>query len=190
MNKIEKLINELCWDGVEFKELGKLWNKAPKSKIWAKKITNLWEWSIVCFTSWKKNYQVNEFLVNGRYIFVNDWGNADFKYHSWKAYYTDHVFTFWIKEDNIDVKYVYYFLKNNQKLINETMFQGTWLKNLKKCLFMKLQIPIPPLKVQKEIVNILDKFDKLVNDISQGLPAEIKARKQQYEYYREKLLNF
>lgn len=54
----------------------------------------------------------------------------------------------------------------------------------------KLSIPIPPPAEQERIVAILDKFDKLVNDISAGLPAEIKARRKQYEYYREKLLTF
>ncbi|MDR0605963.1 MAG: restriction endonuclease subunit S, partial [Bacteroidales bacterium] len=46
------------------------------------------------------------------------------------------------------------------------------------------------LEEQERIVSILDKFDSLVNDISAGLPAEITARRKQYEYYREKLLNF
>jgi len=54
----------------------------------------------------------------------------------------------------------------------------------------KIKIPIPPLAEQARIVAILDKFDALVNDISIGLPAELKARRQQYEYYREKLLTF
>ena len=43
---------------------------------------------------------------------------------------------------------------------------------------------------QQRIVNILDKFEKLTNDISVGLPAEIEARRKQYEYYRNKLLTF
>lgn len=51
-------------------------------------------------------------------------------------------------------------------------------------------IPIPSLEEQEKIANILDRFDYLVNDLSQGLPAEIEARKQQYEYYRDKLLTF
>ena len=51
-------------------------------------------------------------------------------------------------------------------------------------------IPLPSLPVQEYIVSILDKFDTLVNDITQGLPKEIEQRKKQYEYYREKLLNF
>lgn len=54
----------------------------------------------------------------------------------------------------------------------------------------KAKIPIPPLEEQERVVSILDKFDALVNDISVGLPAEIAARRQQYEYYRRKLLTF
>lgn len=54
----------------------------------------------------------------------------------------------------------------------------------------KIEIPIPSLSEQQRIVDILDRFDTLVNDLSQGLPAEIEARQQQYEYYRDKLLTF
>ncbi|MGL5904104.1 MAG: restriction endonuclease subunit S, partial [Cetobacterium sp.] len=54
----------------------------------------------------------------------------------------------------------------------------------------KALIPVPSLEEQQRIVNILDRFDTLVNDIKEGLPAEIEARKQQYEYYRDKLLTF
>ena len=54
----------------------------------------------------------------------------------------------------------------------------------------KIKIPIPSLAEQERIVSILDKFDILINDISSGLPAEIEARRKQYEYYRNKLLTF
>uniref|UniRef100_UPI0018CDADA3 restriction endonuclease subunit S n=1 Tax=Cetobacterium sp. ZWU0022 TaxID=1340502 RepID=UPI0018CDADA3 len=54
----------------------------------------------------------------------------------------------------------------------------------------KILVPILPLDEQQRIVDILDRFDTLVNDIKEGLPAEIEARKQQYEYYRDKLLTF
>lgn len=54
----------------------------------------------------------------------------------------------------------------------------------------KAKIPVPPKAEQKRIADILDKFDALVNDISIGLPAEIEARKKQYEYYRNRLLTF
>lgn len=54
----------------------------------------------------------------------------------------------------------------------------------------KITVPVPPLEVQREIVEILDRFDSLCNDISIGLPAEIEARQKQYEFYRDKLLSF
>lgn len=54
----------------------------------------------------------------------------------------------------------------------------------------KAPIPVPSLEVQQRIVDILDRFDTLCNDISSGLPAEIEARQKQYEYYRDKLLTF
>lgn len=53
-----------------------------------------------------------------------------------------------------------------------------------------LEIPLPDINNQKRIAKLLDKFDKLINDISEGLPAEIELRRKQYEYYRNKLLNF
>ena len=55
---------------------------------------------------------------------------------------------------------------------------------------LRIKIPIPPLETQKEIVDILDKFNTITNDISEGLPKEIEQRQKQYEYYREKLLSF
>ena len=56
--------------------------------------------------------------------------------------------------------------------------------------FNKFEFKLPLLEAQERIVSILDKFDKYYNDISEGLPAEIKYRQQQYEYYRDKLLDF
>lgn len=54
----------------------------------------------------------------------------------------------------------------------------------------KIILPVPPLEQQQHIVDILDRFDTLCNDISSGLPAEIEMRQKQYEYYRDKLLTF
>jgi type I restriction enzyme S subunit len=62
--------------------------------------------------------------------------------------------------------------------------------NVSKKRFAEIEIPVPPMPVQEEIVRILDKFEKLTTDISEGLPAEIAARQKQYEYYRDRLLNF
>jgi len=91
--------------------------------------------------------------------------------------------------DELDMKFFFYYMfivdewcKNNT---NTSGFESVDMVK-----FKKLQIPIPPMKEQQRIVAILDKFETLVNDISEGLPAEIAARRQQYEYYRDKLLTF
>lgn len=54
----------------------------------------------------------------------------------------------------------------------------------------RIEIPLPSRERQKYIVDILDRFDAICNDLTSGLPAEIEARQKQYEYYRDKLLNF
>lgn len=62
---------------------------------------------------------------------------------------------------------------------------------IRKCAKNRaLSISLPPLEEQRRIVSILDRFDKLTNDLSSGLPAEIEARRKQYEYYRDRLLSF
>lgn len=67
---------------------------------------------------------------------------------------------------------------------------GTKVRRISGNSLAKIRIPVPPLAEQARIVAILDKFDALVNDLSSGLPAEITARRQQYEYYRDRLLSF
>ena len=82
-------------------------------------------------------------------------------------------------------KFLYYLYE-----IIDWKTEGGTIQRLYNDNLKQIKIPIPPLSEQERIVAILDKFDALVNDISQGLPAEIEARRKQYEYYRNKLLNF
>ena len=67
---------------------------------------------------------------------------------------------------------------------------GGTIKHIYITRVNQMMIPVPSLEEQERIVSILDRFDKLCNDISEGLPAEIEARRKQYEYYRDKLLSF
>ncbi len=67
---------------------------------------------------------------------------------------------------------------------------GGGQKNVSTQWLGQYPIPVPPLEEQARIVAILDRFDALVNDLSSGLPAELTARRQQYEYYRDRLLKF
>ncbi|GAB4032072.1 MAG: hypothetical protein Fur0012_10170 [Elusimicrobiota bacterium] len=88
------------------------------------------------------------------------------------------------KDENTAIlRYLYYAMKCIK--YNPSDHARQWIAK-----YSQFKIPIPPMDEQKRIVNILDRFDKLVNDISEGLPAEIAARKKQYEYYRNKLLSF
>ncbi len=68
--------------------------------------------------------------------------------------------------------------------------KGAKMPRGSKEAIMRYSIPIPSILEQQRIVDILDRFDILCNDISQGLPAEIKMRQQQYEYYRDRILSF
>ncbi|MGN8404874.1 restriction endonuclease subunit S [Helicobacter pylori] len=79
----------------------------------------------------------------------------------------------------------WFFQKEKEKKITGTKVMRIHENDLKK-----ITIPIPPLEIQQEIVKILDQFSALTTDLQVGIPAEIKARKKQYEYYREKLLTF
>lgn len=85
-------------------------------------------------------------------------------------------------------KYVFYWLLSQYKHI-KSLGQGSQT-NINAKTVRTLKIPVPSLEEQRRIVKILDKFNKLVNDISEGLPAEIELRRKQYEYYRNKLLSF
>nr|WP_025445085.1 restriction endonuclease subunit S [Helicobacter pylori] len=78
---------------------------------------------------------------------------------------------------------------NIQNDIKSKSFGGI-VKSISMNDLQQITIPIPPLEIQQEIVTILDQFSALTTDLLAGIPAEIKARKKQYEYYREKLLTF
>ena len=93
---------------------------------------------------------------------------------------------------NQNAKYLSYVFNGYSELIKQKnkMARGVKVIEISVTDMEKIKIPLPPLPVQEYIVSILDKFDALVNDLSQGLPKEIELRQKQYEYYREKLLNF
>ena len=86
-------------------------------------------------------------------------------------------------------KYLFYVLKNMERTLN-SMKRGAGVPHVSGESLSNVLLPIPPTEEQEKITAILDKFDSLCNDLSEGLPAEIEARKKQYEYYRDKLLDF
>lgn len=92
---------------------------------------------------------------------------------------------------NQNPKYIaYYFQTYTFAKYKRSRVTGTKVIRLHQSQLEQFEIPIPPLTEQERIVSILDKFEALVSDLVQGLPAEIAAVKEQYEYYRNKLLSF
>jgi len=92
-------------------------------------------------------------------------------------------------ESVLKPRFVYYLLQNSQERMH-AFKKGAGVPHVRVKEIESYVIPIPSLAEQDQIVSILDKFDALVNDLSTGLPAELKARRQQYEYYRDRLLTF
>ncbi len=88
-------------------------------------------------------------------------------------------------------KYVSYYLQTEAFHSQKNKYVArAKVKRLSAADLAKIRVPVPPLEEQARIVAILDKFDALVNDLSIGLPAELAARRKQYEYYRDRLLTF
>ena len=96
-----------------------------------------------------------------------------------------------LKKITCNAAYLTYVLLGNkfQDEVKKVTGIGS-VPNIPQSSLSQIRIPIPPLPEQRRIVAILDKFETLVNDLSVGLPAELEARRKQYEYYRDKLLTF
>ena len=96
---------------------------------------------------------------------------------------------FHVKDETfVNTRFLYYILNRNAQLLR--FDNGADQTNLRKDDILNIIIPVPSIEEQQRIVDILDRFETLCNDISTGLPAEIEARQKQYENYRDKLLTF
>ena len=133
-------------------------------------------------------YQFDETAI----VIPGEGGIGDI-YHYVVGKYDLHQRAYRIKlnsEEKIVPKFVYYYMTSAFKRYIISKSVGATATSIRKPMIEEFPIPLPPLSVQSRIVEILDKFDTLTNSITEGLPLEIKLRRQQYEYYREQLLNF
>lgn len=95
-----------------------------------------------------------------------------------------------VTHENLIPKFLFHYMRCNfYNYITQNAYTSS-VTSIRKPMLLNFPIPIPSLEAQRHIINILDKFEALTSDLSQGLPAEIAAIQEQYEYYRNKLLTF
>lgn len=206
MNKIDKLINELCPDGVEWKELGEVCEiirgkSLSKSDIglgdvpfilYGELYTTYGNYieKIVSFTA-KEKVTESPKIEYGSLLLPISSTTKEAQIGKVSAFMM--IKDVYLGSDALMLKhkevpgYLVHLLNSNwfEKFKMKCVF-GTTIHHLNPNKFAKLLIPVPPLPIQQEIVNILDKFTALEAE----LQAELDARRKQYEYYREKLLTF
>ena len=131
---------------------------------------------------------INNFAYDKPSVLIPRKGSLNNLYYVDKPFWTvDTIFYTKINTKIILPKFFYYYL---QTLQLEKLNKAGGVPSLTQTILNKIKIPVPSLKEQQRIVNILDRFDKLCNDITGGLPAEIKLHQKRYEYYHDKLLSF
>ena len=132
---------------------------------------------------------INTYKYDGDYLtWTTDGANAGTVFRrSGKFSVTNVCGLLKVKDSTVSNDYLYYILSNTAKnYVNSGMGNPKLMSNV----MARIMVPIPDDKEQQRIVDVLDRFDKLTSDISEGLPAEIEAREKQYAYYRDKLLTF
>ncbi|TPH76952.1 restriction endonuclease subunit S [Helicobacter pylori] len=185
---LKSLLQTLAPKGVEFRKLGEVCD-FQKGKSITKKAVTFGKVPVISGGR-QPAYYHNEANRSGETIAISSSG----VYAGYVSYWDIPVFladSFSVspKQKTLMPKYLFHYLTTQQDAIHATKSTGgiphVYSKDLQNFL-----IPIPPLEIQQEIVKILDQFSILTTDLLAGIPAEIEARKKQYEYYREKLLTF
>lgn len=179
-------------EGVEWKKLGEVCDNLDRKR---KPITasNRIAGAIPYYGASGIVDYVKDYIFDGDFLLVSEDG-ANLLTRTYPIAFSIHGKT-WVNnhahilqfEERATRKYVEYYL--NSIDLSLWISAGAQPK-LTQDNLNKIPIPVPVLSEQQRIVDILDRFDTLVNDLSQGLPAEIEARQQQYEYYRDQLLTF
>lgn len=183
MSKLDELIKKLCPDGVEYKRLGEI----VKIKNGCD-YKHLQEGNIPVYGSGGIINYVNEFQYDKPSVLIPRKGSLDKLYYVDTPFWNvDTIFYTIIDTSIVFPKFLYFVL---QKAHLENLNKAGGVPSLTQSALNKVSIPIPPLEVQREIVNILDNFTELTAELIAELTAELTARKKQYEYYRNRLLTF
>lgn len=188
MSRLNELIQELCPDGVEFKKLSMLCDLS-RGKVYSKTYISENPGIYPVYSSQTENDgelgRISTYDYDGEYLtWTTDGAYAGTIFHrKGKFSITNVCGLISIKSSNILIRFLYYWLSVKAK---DYVYKGMGNPKLMSNQIAPIKIPIPPLDVQNEIVRILDTFTSHAAE----LQAELQARKEQYEYYRNKLLTF
>ena len=136
----------------------------------------------------KNTYEYDEEAI----ITAGDGVGVGKVFHYVKGKYALHQRAYRIHITNPEVlpRYCFHYMRSAfLPYIQKTMFHGS-VSSIRRPMLNAFPVPVPSLPVQKRLINVLDNFETICSDLDIGLPAEIEARKKQYEYYRDKLLTF
>ena len=130
-------------------------------------------------------------ILEGPAIIVKSRGHIGFEYYEGKFTHKNELWSYSLTSDLVEQKFIYYYLLTQAYHLHElARGKSVKLPQLAVKDTDELLVPLPSLEEQQRIVDILDRFDALTTSLSEGLPAELAARRSQYEYYRDQLLTF
>ena len=186
MNKIEKLIEQHCPDGVEVKKMGDVIVLKKGKQLNKELLCENAEFPAynggVSYSGFTDTYNYGENTI----IISQGGASAGFvNFVTTKFYANAHCYVVLPTVDKVLNRFVFHFLKLNQEKLTSKQ-HGAGIPALRTSEILDILIPIPSLPIQEEIVNILDKFTALEAE----LEAELEARTRQYDYYRNQLLAF
>ena len=122
-------------------------------------------------------------------IIVKSRGIIDFEYCKKPFSFKNEFWSYSSNNESINLRYVYHYLVYNKGHF-QNIANNMQMPQISSNDTEKFKIPVPSLEIQSRIVQVLDNFDTVCNDLNIGLPGEIELRQKQYEYFREKLLTF
>ena len=186
---VGEMIRELCPEGVSFAQLRTVASIGTGSSD--KKDSDT-DGPYPFFVRSKQVYRSQTFEFEETAILIPGEGGIGEIFHFHQGPYALHQRAYRVapNAEQLEPKFLFYFMIANFKQHILARAVSATVTSIRKPMIESFPVALPPLEIQREIVSILDKLDILVNDISIGLPAEIAARRKQYEYYRNKLLTF
>ncbi|MBT0877183.1 restriction endonuclease subunit S [Campylobacter coli] len=138
-----------------------------KSKIKVKEAKENITGKYPFFTSGTNIYRYDEYLIEGKNIFLSTGGNAIVQFYNGKSSYSTDTYALKSNNENyIDTYFLYILLKQLENFINCFLFKGSGLKHLQKTELKSLKIPLPPLEIQKQIVAECEKVEEQYNTLS------------------------